>query len=69
MHKCIAIVLYENPLLSGVCSFPQQVTKELVTFEELGGAMTHTKKSGDLFENSSITLENICMYPEIMYQP
>ena len=24
----------------------QQVTKEVVTFEELGGAATHSKKSG-----------------------
>ena len=30
----------------------QQVTKEVVTFEELGGAMTHTKKSGELLFTS-----------------
>ena len=32
-----------------VLHFLQQVTKEVVTFEELGGAMTHTKKSGMCF--------------------
>ena len=30
------------------------MTKEVVTFEELGGAMTHTKKSGELFNSYTI---------------
>ena len=46
---------------------PQQVTKEVMTFKELGGAMTHTKKSGMFYlmhttvnTDSSTTNTNDC---------